>query len=202
MSVHRRSTTPIIEEVFDESQQTNNHIHHLESVVVDKTSVDEPKAYQFMTEHPEIALIIMDDDSQDSLQPNRYSSNADSYSYTSQKTSRNGHTSTSYGFSSHPNGSHSFFSSSTTTTSSFGDGGDEEHAFFSSSDGGEINNSYFNAGHGTYKVEFPTEDRYGSDYLFFNLHRGVEIVDLDEVVDLTNESEDINEEEDDVIMMD
>lgn len=202
MSVHRRSTTPIIEEVFDESQQPNNHIHHLESVVVDKTAVDEPKAYQFMTEHPDIALIIMNNDSQDALQPSRYSNDADSYSYTSQKTSRNGHTSTSYGFSSHSNGSHSFFSSSTTTTSSFGDDDGVEHAFFSSGDAGEINDSYFNAGHGTYKVEFPVEDRYGNDYLFFNLHRGVEIVDLDEVVDLTNESEDIMEDEEDVIMMD
>ena len=234
MSMNTRSTTPIVEEVYEDfSSKDNSNIHKLESVVIDNTSVDEPKVYQFMSEHPDVALIIMNNDSQENIN-NIFNSNEEgvggngfgNFSYNS-KLNQNGsgsHASMSYSYSSTTtsstshNGSTSFFSSSTTSKTSNGSG-EQTHSFFSSSDGNQnasvYYDTYYNAGHGTYKIELPEEEEEEDEeqdinnrrFSFADTDNGVNVIDLDEIVDLTKDDDDSIEDdgyeiEDDVIMID
>ncbi|OBA26769.1 hypothetical protein HANVADRAFT_52808 [Hanseniaspora valbyensis NRRL Y-1626] len=228
MSMNTRSTTPIVEEVYEDfSSKDNSNIHKLESVVIDNTSVDEPKVYQFMSEHPDVALIIMNNDSQENIN-NIFNSNEErvvgngvgNFSYNSMlnPNGSGSHASMSYSYSSTTtshNGSTSFFSSSTTSKTSNG-GGEQTHSFFSSSDGNQnasvYYDTYYNAGHGTYKIELPEEEEEEKDtdnrrFSFADTDNWTNVIDLDEIVDLTKDDDesiehDGYEMEDDVIMID
>lgn len=201
-----RSITPIVEEVYDDSvHDRSNNICHLDSLVLEHTSLTEPKIYQYMTEHPDVVLVVMNEDTQNLPNMNPHNQGRSAYSYSSQTTTSGGHSSTSYSYSSTTNGSHTYFSSSTTSTSGLEDGGHETRTFVDSSGGRGVTETYFNAGHGTYKIEFPEEEEENSSrYSFLSMKDGVEVVDLDDIIDLTSESEEFLDEDfdDDVIMID
>ncbi|XBW35039.1 hypothetical protein QEN19_000603 [Hanseniaspora menglaensis] len=210
MSAQEQLKTPIVEEIFEDGLQKrqNDQVSHPDALVVDNGSFSKPSLYKFMNEHPEVVVVVMDEN-ENSAQPQQFSTNGgNSYTYSSKTSSSSfGYgqpSSSSYQFSSSSmssniNGTQSFFSSSS-HFSSIGNDMLGSKTFFDSRDGKEIHDSYYNAGHGTYKIEFPVEEkREKSNYSFLN---NTDVIDMDEVVDLTSETELSDCDDDDVIMID